>query len=227
MFEDSVNIIARKILLTDDLDKDNWGVRKLRIEARLLAWFKRSSKLPTPGLLSPLAHSLMDEPDADRTFFIIEKLPGVPMLNQYGLLNTKAKERTVQSYAHFCLEMFRLKVPPKIGLFVPGISSTSSDDVVPAITVQSRFRDPTKTFDDIQEYFDFLLEMKKHSYTIGGDGRGHLDELEVHINAILDNLTSKKSAHSLSRCVLVHADLNDMNILVDERGQITGIIDWE
>ncbi|KAG6901273.1 hypothetical protein C0995_014325 [Termitomyces sp. Mi166 len=147
------------------------------------------------------------------------------MLNQYGLLDTKAKERVLQDYAHFSLEMFRLNVPQKIGTFVPGISSASSDDVVPAITHSFVFL--LRAFDDIRDYFDFLLEMKKHSVTIGGDDGGHLDELRVHMSALLDDLTSRRSVHSLLRCVLAHEDLNDMNILVDERGSITGVIDWE
>ena len=69
--------------------------------------------------------------------------------------------------------------------------------------------------------------MKKNSPLIGVDDGGHNDELKRHTERVLTDLLSSPSAPTLLRCVLVHRDLNDMNILVDKNGSITGVVDWE
>jgi hypothetical protein len=115
-------------------------------------------------------------------------------------------------------------VPQRIGTFVPSVSSESVD-VIPRIGVQ-RFR-ATKVFENIQQYLAFLFELKKNSPVIGGDDNGHIDELRGYVDGILALLSSEATISNLLRCVLVHNDLNERNILVDEGGCITGVIDWE
>jgi Phosphotransferase enzyme family len=122
------------------------------------------------------------------------------------------------------LDLFRLDVPQRIGTFVPSISSESFV-VIPRIGVQ-QFR-ASRVFENIQQYLAFLFEMKKNSSLIGGDDGGHIDELKGHVEGILVEMLSQMPTSSLLRCILVHNDLNDMNILVDKHGCITGIIDWE
>jgi hypothetical protein len=117
-----------------------------------------------------------------------------------------------------------LDVPQKIGTLVPSISSDSAD-VIPRIGVQ-RFR-ATRVYEDIQQYIAFLFELKKNSPVIGGDDGGHIDELRRHVDGVLAVLPPKPISPSLFRCVLAHNDLNEMNILVDESGRITGVVDWE
>ena len=84
-----------------------------------------------------------------------------------------------------------------------------------------------RVFEDIRQYLDFLFEMKKNSPLIGGDDGGHIDELKLHTERILTDLLSNPKAPSLFRCVLVHRDLNEANILVNKDGSVTGVIDWE
>jgi hypothetical protein len=115
-------------------------------------------------------------------------------------------------------------VPQRIGTFVPVISSESFD-VIPRIGVQ-RFR-AGRVFENIQQYLAFLFEMKKNSPVIDGDDGGHIHELKGHVEGILGEILSQMPTSSLLRCVLVHNDLNEMNILVDKGGRITGVIDWE
>jgi len=153
----------------------------------------------------------------------MEKLPGTMLLNMYGTLDTSAKERLVEAYALIALDLFGLDVPQRIGTFVPGILS-GSFDVTPMIAVHFR---AIRVFEDIRQYLDFLFEMKKNSPLIGVDGVGHIDELKQHTEGVLTDLLSNPNAPTLLRCVLVHRDLNDMNILVDKNGSITGVVDWE
>ena len=84
-----------------------------------------------------------------------------------------------------------------------------------------------RVFKDIRQYLDFLFEMKKNSPLIGVDDGGHIDELKQHTERVLTDLLSNPNAPTLLRCVLVHRDLNDMNILVGKNGSITGVVDWE
>ncbi|KAG6816874.1 hypothetical protein H0H87_002195 [Tephrocybe sp. NHM501043] len=224
LLEDGQSVIVRKILPTKDVSNDKWGARKLIVEAHLLAWLQASSPAPVPRVLSPLSALPLDEPDPE-FFFVADKLPGTVLLNQYGLLDVSAKERLVVSFAKFKLKMFRLNVPQSIGSLLPAKSSELGLNIVPRIGVQSH--QATKVFEDVCEYFDFLLQAKKRSDSIGESDGGHIDELGVHIYTLLDDLKSKSTAHSLLRCVLSHEDLNDQNILIDERGEITGVVDWE
>jgi len=117
-------------------------------------------------------------------------------------------------------------VPQRIGTFSPGIPSDFLD-VVPRIGIQT-FR-ATKVFEDIRSYLDFLLEMKQNSPVIGGDDGGHIDELRGYLDGLLDDLllSDARANPALLRCVLVHGDLNERNILVDKDGRITGVVDWE
>ncbi|KAG6812517.1 hypothetical protein H0H92_002408 [Tricholoma furcatifolium] len=100
--------------------------------------------------------------------------------------------------------------------------------VVPTLCIDVNDLEAPKVFDDVCEYIDFLIEKKRRSHYIGqGDPTGCLDELSVHIHALLRDLQSKDNARSLLRGVLSHDDLNEQNILVDEHGQVTGVVDWE
>ncbi|KAF8055210.1 hypothetical protein FPV67DRAFT_1745477 [Lyophyllum atratum] len=231
VFDDETRIIARKVLPKDKADEEQ-GIQKLSSEARLLHWLLRRTDIPVPRILYP-AHGQYSD------FIVMDKLPSDMLLNVYGTLGTPAKERLVHSFAHFALELFKLDVPQRIGTLVPGApasdSDSSKDDVVPRIGLQE-FR-ATRVFEDIREYLDFLFEMKKNlssSSVEGGDeGGGHeyVDELRQHVDGVLAELfesnATMTSQAALLRCVLVHTDLNDMNILADETGQITGVIDWE
>ncbi|KAF9520842.1 hypothetical protein BS47DRAFT_1481178 [Hydnum rufescens UP504] len=215
-FDDGFKVIARKILPRDNIDEEQL-IQKLRAEACLLQWLANCSSIPAPRVLFP-------EEDRYRDFIIMDKLPGAMLLNMYSTLDTLAKERLVESFANVALDLFGLDVPQRIGTFFPDISSKSFD-VIPRIGIQ-RFK-ATRVFNDIQEYLAFLFEMKSNSPVIGGDDGGHIDELRRHVDGVLAGLLSETTTSNLFRCVLVHNDLNEMNILVDEDGNITGVIDWE
>jgi hypothetical protein len=119
--------------------------------------------------------------------------------------------------------LFGLDVPQRIGSLVPDVLS-GSFDVTPLIFIYSR---AIRVFEDIRQYLEFLFEMTKNSPLIGVDDGGHIDELKRHTERVLTDLLSNPNASALFRCVLVHRDLNDMNILVDKNGSITGVVDWE
>jgi aminoglycoside phosphotransferase len=61
-------------------------LQKLRSEARLLQWLANHSDIPVPRVLSPMENQYRD-------FIIMDKLPGVMLLNMYGTLDPLAKVR--------------------------------------------------------------------------------------------------------------------------------------
>ncbi|KJA21256.1 hypothetical protein HYPSUDRAFT_42404 [Hypholoma sublateritium FD-334 SS-4] len=213
--EDRSKVIARKILLQNGADLGH-GVQKSKTEARLLQWLSNSTNIPVPRVLAP-------PDDQHGNVFIMDKLPGTMLLNIYGTFDTSAKERLVEQYAGFALNLFGLDVPRRIGTLIPATPSKSLD-VIPMIGVNFH---ANEVFEDIRQYLAFLFAMKKSSPLIGADDGGHLSELRHHTEGLLAELLSNVTSSTLLRCVLVHRDLNDTNILVDQNGHITGVIDWE
>lgn len=82
-FDDGSKVIARKILPRDKADEEH-GRQKLRSEAHLLRWLANSTDILVPRVLSPVD-------DQYRDFIIMNKLPGVMLLNIYGNLDVLAK----------------------------------------------------------------------------------------------------------------------------------------
>jgi aminoglycoside phosphotransferase len=94
-FNDESKVIARKILPKDKADEEH-GMQKLRSEALLLQWLTNHSDIPVPQVLFP-------EADQHRDFIIMDKLPGVMLLNIYGTFDTLAKARSQSSSYHIPL----------------------------------------------------------------------------------------------------------------------------
>lgn len=85
-----------------------------------------------------------------------------------------------------------------------------------------------RVFENLQQYFEFLFELKRNSESIGSDtetkerGRGVLQILENQIFSLVQAIPA-----SLLYCVLVHDDPNPSNILLDDVGNVTAVVDWE
>lgn len=86
MFEDHSEVIARKVIQEDDGADLGNGPQKLGIEGRLLQWLGESTKIPIPRILSPLD-------DRHSNLIIMNKLPGMMLLNAYSTFDTPAKAR--------------------------------------------------------------------------------------------------------------------------------------
>lgn len=87
---------------------------------------------------------------------------------------------------------------------------------------------PSSPFQTIGEYFQWLLDVKRSSTTIG--------TTESDINAAhetlrgLESLLSEAILHFdsvLLRSVPSHEDFHAQNVLINDTGYITGVIDWE
>jgi len=87
---------------------------------------------------------------------------------------------------------------------------------------------PSTVFQSIEEYFKWLISVKKTLVTVGAT-KPDLDEAPVTLkrleNLILEFVSGYDAA--LLRGVPSHQDFSGQNVFINGEGLITGIIDWE
>lgn len=136
------------------------------------------------------------------------------------------KNHLIASYAEFALRLFNLQVPQQIGSLTSG-PLLSTPSVMPKLGRQRKLS-ADRVFENLLQYFEFLFELKRESESIGSDvaskerGRRVLQALESQIYSLIQTIPA-----SLLHCVLVHDDPNFSNILLDDAGKVTGVVDWE
>ena len=129
------------------------------------------------------------------------------------------------AYVDIVVEIFRLPVPVGIGSASFG---TADIITVGPVIASSLSQSSSEVFDNIFEYFHFLVTNKRQaicSMNAGDKPRAEetLTSLEAKAYSILQGITDP----SCLRCVLTHADLHNHNILVASDGRITAVLDWE
>lgn len=86
----------------------------------------------------------------------------------------------------------------------------------------------TEVIDSLSAYVRFLFSVKRE--TIKKMKPEDIQRAEATLSSVerkVISMTEAISDVSLLRCVLTHADPHGYNILVDDDGNITGVIDWE
>lgn len=86
-----------------------------------------------------------------------------------------------------------------------------------------------KVLDDISEYVDFLFTVKRRMIEeMKPEDKQRaettLSSLETKTRSMIQTISDPGSC---LRCVLTHADLHGYNILVNDNGDITAVLDWE
>ncbi|KAI0808352.1 hypothetical protein C8Q74DRAFT_131080 [Fomes fomentarius] len=193
---------------------------KFDSEIGLMGWLAQRTTLPVPRI-----RRLVCVPEESQPLAVIEKLPGDCLLNVYGGLPLASKELITREIANAMLEIASLEVPQGIGTvtFRNGVAET-----IPLIVAEPAIT-PERVFATLEEYLYSLVDVLRHSDRIGSDSaskataNGVLDRLTHELSGILGKL----SGATYRRCVLSHDDLRETNVLVDEQGHLTGIVDWE
>ena len=122
-------------------------------------------------------------------------------------------------------ELAALEVPQRIGTtFI----HDGAIDTIPLIVPEPDII-PERVFDTLEDYIYALVDVLRNSPRIGSDTNSRADA-----NTVLNRLVNELPAIFLGlsrpmhrRCILSHDDLRETNVLVDERGQVRGVIDWE
>ncbi|KAI0349004.1 hypothetical protein OH77DRAFT_1525993 [Trametes cingulata] len=190
-------------------------------EVNLLKWLKVNTTLPVPSIRTII------EPHSPELYpyVVMEKMSGSVLMNVAGRLPYISKEKLMHSHADLFLQLFRLDVPQRIGTLniEDGVL-----DVIPWQAIRPESSAP-QVYDTLEDYIHGLIELKTLSDDIGEDEAARLrgETVLSRLAANLASICGRLDRPSLRRCVLVHDDLNQTNILADERGHITGVIDWE
>lgn len=123
------------------------------------------------------------------------------------------------------LEIASLEVPQAIGTvtFRNGVAET-----IPLIVAEPAIT-PERVFATLEEYLYSLVDVLRHSDRIGSDpaSKANANEVLDRLTQELSGILGKLSGAVYRRCVLSHDDLRETNVLVDEQGHLTGIVDWE
>ncbi|KAI0370829.1 hypothetical protein BV20DRAFT_994726 [Pilatotrama ljubarskyi] len=199
------------------------SVQRFWREINLLKWLKEVSSLQVPSI-----RAIIEPQNPERCpYVVMDKMPGSVLMNVAGRMPYEAKERLMYSHAEVFLQLFRLKVPQRIGTLCvhePG----GLLDIVPWQAIGSE-RSAARVYDTLEQFVDGLIESRRQSGDIGTDEAARLrgEEVLARLAEKLSPICKRLSRPSLRRCVLVHDDLNQTNILSNESGEITGVIDWE
>lgn len=212
--------------------------QKVRGEATTLRFLCRATDVPVPEVFA-----FDDSADNDIGFewILMERMPGVPAYKRWRTMTTSQKVTLVQRIAEFQAQIFRHEFS-MIGTLEPGHDSSNSNEqpgemVSIMFFTDSHFnydisRGPFRTsYDWLAAYLDFIgmdqIKVQKNSE----DEDDQKDaEYTLKISRKLGTLLPKifpPIQNPPDRAVLWHEDLSLSNILVDEEGCITAIIDWE
>ncbi|OBZ79158.1 hypothetical protein A0H81_01178 [Grifola frondosa] len=216
VLESGATVIVRQNYPVEDPVQQAWKACKFDSEVAVLSFVARNTVVPVPQLLAVVRGT-------DLNFVVMNKMPGVTLMNSFSLLSTVLKEQIILSYAEVALELFRLAVPQKIGT-ITASGPDQSLELIPSVPDHA-----DRVFDTLAEYIDHLFA-RKRQFRIANDGTSRsrametLDKLEAHTRVIVEHLTTP----SFLRCALVHDDFHAGNILIDDsRGCITAVVDWE
>ncbi|OSD07721.1 hypothetical protein PYCCODRAFT_1473406 [Trametes coccinea BRFM310] len=181
-------------------------------EAELLRWLKAHSKLPVPSVRAIIKSS----EEGVLPVVVMEKMPGEVVLNVIGKASYSVKERLIRCFAEFQVRLFRIGVPQRIG-------TARCEDL--AIRVDSA-EDGAAS---LEEHIDAILEQRRRD--LGDIEDQQVRESGVRILArvkrMLPAIYASLSPLSRQHCVLRHDDLGPQNILMDDAGNITGVVDWD
>ncbi|KAF8888169.1 hypothetical protein CPB84DRAFT_1786367 [Gymnopilus junonius] len=196
---------------------ETWSTTKFQSEIQLLRWLYVNSTIPVPKVL-----------EVGSDFFIEEKMPGSTVALLWHSWSKNAKENFMSAYVDIVLELFRFSTPQRIGsVSTNAVEGSSILSVGPRIAPRASCSSPN-TFDDVFELFNFLVVVKRQTVEeMKPDDQERAKQVLSAIESKALSLLRGINDPLLLQCVLTHADLHNYNILVDDHGTITAVLDWE
>ncbi|KAI0330051.1 hypothetical protein GY45DRAFT_1303754 [Cubamyces sp. BRFM 1775] len=203
-----------------DDERDNEGIAAMTRQAELLKWLNANTSLSVPAIrcvvdgCSKHAYPIV----------VMEKLPGKMVLNCIGRASRSAKaskcERLLHAFAEFQIQLFRLSVPQRIGT---ACVSEGNLDVVPMLDA------PVTGYSSLEDYVLSALQARERrlSECQDADTRARGAQILSRIRKELCAILALLQESFYRRCVLKHDDLAPVNMLMNDVGDLTGIIDWD
>lgn len=212
---------------------------KTRGEVATLRLLRRSTDVPVPEVIA-----FNDSPDNEIGFewILMEMMPGVSLYKRWRILTTFQKVALVQRMAELQTQI-SLHSLSGIGTLMASDKEKSSEKQQPGELVARFFfwgqhfdydiaRGPFRSsYDWLKSYLEIIV---KDQVAAIKEAEDEEDKKDAEATLALANRLAvllPKIFPSLQcppeRTVLWHDDLSLSNILVDEEGNITAIIDWE
>ncbi|KAJ4475826.1 hypothetical protein C8R41DRAFT_923540 [Lentinula lateritia] len=196
---------------------------KVQRECEILKWMGSLDSLPVP---KPI---LCDATSPSPPFMITNKCEGIQVIYGFGTLSEDAKMRNLRSFARFAIAMFQAKCPQQIGSIMrfssnsesPRDSGSTKVEIGPVVAYR-KTETPSQCFSSAQEYIRWLIACKQNRANSVANVKPILRRAE----AIFAQETQRQDEEQL-RCIPWHGDAVSHNILIDNSGEITGVIDWE
>jgi aminoglycoside phosphotransferase (APT) family kinase protein len=224
----------------------------IRCEVALMKYLRKETKIPVPEIVAfeDELYTMIGAP-----YILMKKLPGKPAYegwfekcqdhshvseNRISPETEAVRCSILRSLAATMVELQNIEFD-KIGM--PDFTATVDRGEKPTITHAYRWvEDTTQTedqlvlygpFDSSSEYMTSKLE-EMWSTTVDPEDDVHIQNMFLGVRKILDIIYahptisfSRKDPSQTETFVLRHPDLDLQNILIDDAGNITGIIDWE
>ncbi|KAF5580067.1 hypothetical protein FPANT_9462 [Fusarium pseudoanthophilum] len=217
---------------------------KTMSEVATIEWVSTITELPIPKVIH---YDASRDSPVTYEWILMSKLPGARMQDTWRHLTLPQKTDTVRQIASFIASLFRERFTG-IGNIYPPVYASELPRPGPIVSTCFFYGLINKSdikrgpFRNSSEWFAARLEATKRDATATMAkwcGKGDLDCAAVkEIDDAARTFGIAERLLHLIRCifpchaeaettVLYHDDLHGNNILVDDAGNITGIVDWE
>ncbi|KAL1862678.1 hypothetical protein Daus18300_008476 [Diaporthe australafricana] len=221
---------------------------KTRREVATLRWVRDHTKIPVPEVL---AFEDNNNNDIGFEWILMELMPGVPAYRRWRNMSMEQKTAITERIAEFQVQLFRCGTPPrppfrKIGTLDLKTEQGGADTptgVSPGQLISHEFfmgnrlkydvpRGPFRSsFDWLSSELRIIILEQKAALENAedNDDREDAEEILVPTRKLLSLLPKvfPDDEEQEVTIALYHDDLSLHNILVDENGATTAVVDWE
>lgn len=210
-------------------------------EVATLRWLRRHSDIPVPEVI---AFDDSRNNEIGFEWILMQLMPGVPAWHRWRKISMEAKKTLVEKVAEYHAQLFQTTTFRNIGtLKADTLAADPTTHSVPGQIVHLMFfmgphfdydipRGPFRSSHDwLETYISIIATEKTKEIAEAEDEEDRKDaEHNLRVAQMLTDLLPKIFPRIQSppeRTVLWHNDLSLHNIMVDDEGAITAVIDWE
>ncbi|KAK0627893.1 phosphotransferase enzyme family-domain-containing protein [Immersiella caudata] len=211
---------------------------KTRGEVATLQLVRRKTDIPVPRVIA------FDDTSSSEIGFewiLMELMPGRPTYYRWRRMTMSQKETLVSRVAEFQAQLFRCGPPGFSGFRAIGTLGTSEvpepGPIVSAVFFEGahfHYTVPRGPFNSSHDWLraHLMIIIKEHTTALANSDAADREYAEgvLRVTRKLLRLLPKifpQLIHPPERTVLWHDELSLMNLMVDDSGRITAVIDWE
>ncbi|WEW56991.1 hypothetical protein PRK78_002450 [Emydomyces testavorans] len=220
---------------------------KTRSEVATVSWIQHHTSLPVPKII---AYQATRENSLGFEWILMEKIPGRPLADAWRSMEYPVKEQLVQRLAMYSSSVFKNQLRGIGNIYADSSSPESFSSNVGRIVSMQFFwgnhilQDvPRGPFQSSKDWIlssllfnerdcNSTLAKYQNRDDLSSDDEDDVEDAErtltiiKRLKAHVDDFFPD-SGQIPEASMLFHDDLNQHNILVDENGILTGVVDWE